>query len=32
MHDRIDQATFRKATLLVLMIAGANLLRRGVFG
>ncbi len=32
LHDRIDQATFRKATLLVLMIAGANLLRRGVFG
>jgi len=32
MHDRIDQATFRKATLLVLLIAGANLLRRGLFG
>ena len=29
-HDRIDQATFRKATLLVLLIAGANLVRRGL--
>lgn len=27
-HDRIDQATFRKATLFVLLIAGLNLLRR----
>lgn len=32
LHDRIDQITFRKVTLLVLMIVGANLLRRGVFG
>ena len=32
LHDRIDQATFRKATLLVLMIAGLNLLRRGIIG
>lgn len=32
LHDRIDQATFRKATLLVLMVAGANLLRRGLAG
>lgn len=30
LHDRIDQATFRKATLLVLLIAGLNLVRRGV--
>lgn len=28
--DRIDQATFRKATLWVLLIAGLNLIRRGV--
>lgn len=28
-HDRIDQATFRRATLLVLLIAGLNLIRRG---
>ncbi len=32
LQDRIDQEQFRKLTLLVLMIAGANLLRRGVFG
>lgn len=32
LHDRIDQATFRKATLLVLMVAGTNLLRRGLVG
>jgi uncharacterized membrane protein YfcA len=31
-HDRIDQATFRRATLLVLLVAGLNLLRRGMFG
>lgn len=30
-HDRIDQATFRRATLLVLMIAGLNLIRRAIF-
>lgn len=30
-HDRIDQATFRKATLAVLLLAGLNLLRRGLF-
>ncbi|MCB1341147.1 MAG: sulfite exporter TauE/SafE family protein [Pseudooceanicola sp.] len=28
--DRIDQATFRKATLAVLLIAGLNLVRRGL--
>ena len=32
LHDRIDQATFRKATLAVLLIAGLNLLRRGLAG
>lgn len=31
-QDRIDQATFRKATLIVLMLAGINLIRRGLFG
>ena len=31
-HDRIDQATFRKATLLVLTIAGLNLIRRALVG
>lgn len=29
LHDRIDQSTFRKATLFVLLIAGLNLVRRG---
>ncbi len=29
-HDRIDQKTFRRATLIVLLVAGANLVRRGV--
>lgn len=32
LQDRIDQAQFRKLTLLVLLIAGLNLLRRGVMG
>ena len=32
LHDRIDQATFRKATLAVLFIAGLNLIRRGLMG
>ncbi|MGR3760777.1 sulfite exporter TauE/SafE family protein [Roseobacteraceae bacterium NS-SX3] len=32
LHDRIDQAAFRRATLTVLLLAGANLLRRGVMG
>lgn len=31
-QDRIDQATFRKATLLVLLIAGLNLIRRAILG
>lgn len=31
-QDRIDQATFRKLTLIVLLIAGLNLVRRGVAG
>ncbi len=30
--DRFDQERFRKATLWVLVIAGANLIRRGVMG
>lgn len=30
LHDRIDQAMFRRATLVVLLIAGVNLLRRGL--
>ena len=30
--DKIDQASFKKATLVILLIAGANLVRRGVFG
>lgn len=29
-HDRIDQTMFRKATLWVLLIAGLNLVRRGL--
>ncbi|KIC40019.1 membrane protein [Ruegeria sp. ANG-R] len=32
LQDRIDQAQFRKLTLLVLLIAGLNLLRRGIMG
>ena len=31
-HDRIDQAMFRKITLWVLLIAGLNLLRRALMG
>lgn len=31
-QDRVDQHTFKKLTLLVLLIAGLNLVRRGVFG
>jgi len=31
-QDRIDQETFRKATLWVLLIAGLNLLRRALLG
>ncbi|MGI3211433.1 sulfite exporter TauE/SafE family protein [Roseovarius tibetensis] len=30
LQDRFDQATFRKATLWVLLIAGTNLIRRGL--
>lgn len=32
LHDKMDQALFRKATLIVLVLAGVNLLRRGLFG
>ncbi len=31
-QDRLDQGKFRKITLMVLAIAGLNLLRRGLFG
>jgi uncharacterized membrane protein YfcA len=31
-QDRIDQVTFRRATNLVLLIAGLNLVRRGIMG
>lgn len=31
-QDRIDQATFRRLTLIVLLIAGLNLIRRGIIG
>lgn len=31
-QDRIDQKTFRRATLCVLLVAGLNLTRRGLFG
>lgn len=31
-HDRLDQAVFRRATLVVLVLAGLNLLRRALFG
>ncbi|MEO0914055.1 MAG: sulfite exporter TauE/SafE family protein [Pseudomonadota bacterium] len=31
MQDRLDQARFRKLTLVVLVFAGLNLLRRGLF-
>ena len=30
--DRIDQQTFRRATLFVLLIAGLNLVRRALMG
>ena len=30
-QDRIDQSAFRKATLVVLLVAGGNLVRRGLF-
>ncbi|QIK41705.1 sulfite exporter TauE/SafE family protein [Pontivivens nitratireducens] len=31
-QDRLEQETFRKVTLLVLIVAGLNLLRRGLLG
>lgn len=31
-QDKLDQALFRKATLIVLIVAGLNLIRRGVMG
>ena len=31
-HDRMDQALFKRLTLVVLVIAGLNLLRRGFLG
>lgn len=31
-QDRIDQAAFRRATLVVLLVAGGNLIRRGLMG
>lgn len=31
-HDRLNQAAFRRMTLIVLVIAGLNLVRRGVMG
>jgi len=31
-HDRMDQALFRRLTLIILTLAGLNLLRRGLFG
>ena len=31
-HDRIDLKTFQKLTLIVLTVAGANLVRRGILG
>jgi len=32
MQDRIDQTAFRRLTLLVLLLAGGNLIRRGLMG
>jgi uncharacterized membrane protein YfcA len=31
-QDRLDQKLFRKLTLIVLIVAGLNLIRRGMFG
>ena len=31
-HDRLDQAVFRRATLVVLTVAGLNLIRKGIMG
>jgi len=30
-NDRIDQVVFKKATLFILLLAGLNLLRRGIW-
>lgn len=32
LHDRLDQARFRRATLWVMVLAGLNLVRRGLMG
>lgn len=32
LHDRVDQARFRRITLVVLFVAGLNLIRKGLFG
>ena len=32
LQDRLDQDRFRRLTLFVLVLAGLNLLRRGLFG
>ena len=32
LHDRMPQTAFRRATLLVLVVAGLNLMRRGLLG
>jgi uncharacterized membrane protein YfcA len=32
MSDRLNPELFRKATLIVLIVAGANLVRRGIMG
>jgi hypothetical protein len=31
-HDRMDQALFKRLTLVVLVLAGLNLLRKGLLG
>jgi uncharacterized membrane protein YfcA len=31
LHDRVDQATFRRLTLAVLLVAGLNLVRKGLW-
>jgi hypothetical protein len=32
LHERIDQAAFKKATLIVLLVAALNLMRRALIG
>ncbi|MCK8463900.1 sulfite exporter TauE/SafE family protein [Aliiroseovarius sp. S1339] len=32
LHDKMPQATFKRATLIVLTVAGLNLIRRGLWG